>query len=176
MAENENNQEQQEQAGTNAKFSIERIYLKDMSFESPKAPEVFTKAWSPQVEFDLNIKHKQLQDGIFEVVLALTVTVKNQVEAEGEGEAENETAYLVEVQQAGIFGIGGLTPAQLSQVIGTTCPTVLYPYAREAVDNLVQKGSFRPLHLAPINFDALYAQKVQEQAAAQAEQSKETVQ
>jgi len=175
MAENEQNKEQEEQEGqeqAGAKFTIERIYLKDMSFESPKAPEVFTKPWSPLVEFDLNIKHQQLQEGIFEVVLALTVTVKNQVE----GEEEKETAYLVEVQQAGIFGIAGLEPAQLAQVIGTTCPTVLYPYARETVDNLVQKGSFRPLHLAPINFDALYAQKLQEQTAAQSGQATETVQ
>lgn len=143
-------------------FSVQRIYIKDSSFESPNSPDVFTKAWQPEVSLDMNSKTKRLAENTYEVVLTLTITVKN---------AES-TAFLVELQQAGIFGIAGLEDAELNHTLGAFCPNILFPYAREAVDNMVTKASFPPLMLAPVNFDALYAQQLA-QMQAQAEGSAE---
>lgn len=138
-------------------FSLQRIYVKDISFESPKAPEVFQNQWNPQVNLDLNTRHTQLQEGIYEVVLSLSATVTN-----GENK---ETTFIAEVQQAGIFAISGLDEAGMRHTLGAFCPNLLFPYAREAIDNLVLRGSFPPLMLSPVNFDALYAQAEQRRAA-----------
>ncbi len=129
-------------------FTIQKIYVKDVSYESPKAPQIFTKEWNPDINLDLNANANPLDEGIFEVVLSLTVTVKN----------SDETAFLVEVQQCGIFSINGFSEEQLGHMLGSYCPNVLFPYAREAISDLVTKGGFPPLVLAPVNFDALYAQ------------------
>ncbi|MFT7108527.1 MAG: preprotein translocase subunit SecB [Psychrobacter glaciei] len=142
-------------------FGIQRIYLKDTSFESPNAPEVFRGQWKPQINLDLNTKSNKLADDTYEVVLTLTVTAKN----------EEQTAFLAEVHQAGIFKIEGLEGAALHQAIGAYCPNLLFPYAREAIDSLVLKGSFPALMLAPVNFDAIYAQTIQQQAQAAAKQA-----
>jgi preprotein translocase subunit SecB len=142
-------------------FGIQRIYLKDTSFESPNAPEVFRGQWKPQINLDLNTKSNKLADDTYEVVLTLTVTAKN----------EEQTAFLAEVHQAGIFKIEGLEGAALHQAIGAYCPNLLFPYAREAMDSLVLKGSFPALMLAPVNFDAIYAQTIQQQAQAAAKQA-----
>ncbi|MBU2708564.1 protein-export chaperone SecB [Zooshikella marina] len=158
MAENQNNQAQPQ-------FALQRIYVKDLSFESPKAPDVFTKEWKPQVNLDLNTQNKQLEDNVYEVVLTLTVTVTS----------DEETAFVVEIQQAGVFLIRGLEDESLHQTLGAFCPNILFPYAREAVDNLVLRGSFPPIMLAPVNFDALYMQAL-EQRKAEAQQSTETIQ
>ena len=136
-------------------FALKRVYLKDASLETPAAPGIFTKAWQPEVNLDINTAHNVLDDSHYEVVLTLTVTVKS-------GE---ETAFIVEIQQAGIFLLSGLEEAQQHHTLGAFCPNVLFPYAREAVDNLVTKASFPALMLAPVNFDALYAQQLQAQAA-----------
>lgn len=141
-------------------FAMQRIYLKDLSFETPMGAEVFKKQWKPQVNQELNTKTAKIDEDLYEVALTLTITVK----------IEDETAFLVEVQQAGLFGIKGLEGAQLAQALNTACPTILFPYAREVVDNIVTKGSFPALMLPPINFDALFAaamQQAQQQAAAQ---------
>ncbi|NVK37266.1 MAG: protein-export chaperone SecB [Gammaproteobacteria bacterium] len=143
-------------------FAIQRVYVKDVSFESPNAPEVFRGQWKPQINMDLNTRSNKLADDVYEVVLTLTVTAKN----------EDKTAFLAEVQQAGIFKIEGLEGGALHQTIGAYCPNLLFPYAREAIDALVVKGSFPALMLSPVNFDAIYAQSVQ-QAKAQAEKSTE---
>lgn len=143
-------------------FAIQRVYIKDVSFESPNAPEVFRGQWKPQINMDLNTRSNKLADDVYEVVLTLTVTAKN----------EDKTAFLAEVQQAGIFKIEGLEGGALHQTIGAYCPNLLFPYAREAIDSLVVKGSFPALMLAPVNFEAIYAQSVQ-QAKAQAEQQAE---
>ncbi len=135
-------------------FSIQRVFLKDASFESPGAPEVFRSQWQPQVNLDLNTRSKKLDDEFFEVILSLTLTATN----------EDKTAFLVEVQQGGIFKINGMDETTLAHTLGAFCPNILFPYAREAVDNLVLKGSFPPLMLAPVNFEALYQQSLQEQA------------
>lgn len=142
------NQEQQPQ------FALKRVYLKDASLETPAAPHVFTQSWQPEVNLDISTGHIALDDDHFEVVLTLTVTVKN-------GE---ETAMLVEVQQGGIFMLTGFGKEEASHTLGAFCPNILFPYAREAIDNLATKASFPALMLAPVNFDALYAQQMQEQA------------
>ena len=147
----ENQQEQQPQ------FALQRIYVKDISFESPKAPEMFQKQWQPEVKLDLNTSNRALEDGLFEVTLSLTVTVENGPEG------AKETAFVVEVQQAGVFLARGLGEEELHRTLGAFCPNILFPYAREAVDNLVLRGSFPPLMLAPVNFDALYMQARQQQ-------------
>ncbi|WP_076541489.1 protein-export chaperone SecB [Shewanella sp. UCD-KL21] len=145
MAEVANNEEQAPQ------FNIQRVYTKDVSFETPNSPEVFQKEWNPEVKLDLDTRSNKLSDDVYEVILSLTVTAQN-------GE---QTAFLCEVQQAGIFSITGLTEQQLAHSLGAYCPNVLFPYARETVGNLVSRGTFPQLNLAPVNFDALFAQYVQ---------------
>jgi len=141
-------------------FSLQRIYVRDLSFEAPKSPEIFRQEWTPSVAMDLNTRQKSLEGDFHEVVLTLSVTVKN-------GE---ETAFIAEVQQAGIFLIKGLDAASMSHTLGAFCPNILFPYARETLDSLVIRGSFPALMLAPVNFDALYAQELQRmQQAAQTE-------
>jgi len=136
-------------------FSLQRIYVRDLSFEAPKSPEIFRQEWTPSVSMDLNPRQKGLEGDFHEVVLTLSVTVKN-------GE---ETAFIAEVQQAGIFLIKGLDAESMSHTLGAFCPNILFPYARETLDSLVVRGSFPALMLAPVNFDALYAQELQRQQA-----------
>lgn len=142
-------------------FALQRIYVKDLSFESPKAPAVFQAQWEPQVNLDLNTRHNKLQDDIYEVVLSLSATVTNGAE---------DVTFIAEVQQAGIFAIAGLDENSMRHTLGAFCPNILFPYAREAIDNLVSRGSFPPLMLAPVNFDALFAQAEQRRLA-EAEQA-----
>lgn len=133
-------------------FAIQKIYVKDISFEAPAAPKVFTEEWDPKHNLELNTQARALSDGVYEVVLSLTVTATN-------GE---KTGFLVEVQQCGIFTLGGFSEQDLSAMLGSYCPTILFPYAREAVSDLVTRGGFPPLLLAPVNFDALYAQHLKD--------------
>lgn len=142
----------------NTLFSIQRIYLKDASFESPDSPNGFRGEWKPIVNLELNSRHLKLEDKLWEVVLNLTITTKTE---------QDEILYLVEVQQAGIFNIDGLDAEILAHTLGGFCPGVLFPYAREVVDDLVVKGSFPALMLAPVNFDAIYEQSKLEQARQQ---------
>jgi preprotein translocase subunit SecB len=130
-------------------FAMQRIYNKDISFESPSTPAIFKKQWQPQVNVDLNTKSNKVDDqGNFEVVLTITITAK----------VEEETAFLIEVQQAGIFFIAGIEGEDLRRVLGTAAPNILFPYARESIDTICVKGGFPPVMLAPVNFDALYQQ------------------
>ena len=142
--------------GQEATFVLQRIYVKDMSFESPKSPDAFLKQWKPSVGLELNVGNVSVGDDSFEVTLGLTVTAKNEAE---------EVIYLIELQQSGIFVIKGVTEKTLAQTLGSFCPNVLFPYARETIDSIVTKGSFPPLMLAPINFDAMYAQAKAESEA-----------
>lgn len=139
-------------------FALQRVYLKDASFEVPGAPKVFLQQWAPEVAIDLASTAETLEDGNHvEVTLSLTVTARN----------EGQTAFLVEVKQAGIFQAIGFDDAALGPLLGAYCPNVLFPYAREAISDLVGKGSFPQLLLQPINFDAVYAERLrQEQDAA----------
>ncbi len=148
MAESENAQPQPQ-------FAIQRIYVKDLSFETPNSPAIFTQAWDPKVNVDLNTKAAPLGEGVFEVVLALTVTAS----------LDDKTAYLAEVQQAGIFNVVGFSEKDQGHMLHSYCPNVLFPYAREAIGSLVGRGSFPQLNLAPVNFDALYAEHLKQQAS-----------
>ncbi|MEQ4924785.1 protein-export chaperone SecB [Proteus hauseri] len=144
--------EQQNQEMT---FQIQRIYTKDISFEAPNAPQVFQKEWQPEVKLDLDTSSNTLAENVYEVVLRVTVTAT----------MDNETAFLCEVQQAGIFTVEGIEGTQLAHCLGAYCPNVLFPYARECITNLVSRGTFPQLNLAPVNFDALFMNYLQQQDA-----------
>lgn len=148
-----------EETPVQAKFALQRIYTKDVSFESPASPVIFTKAWKPKIQVDLNTRSKAVADNTFEVVLTVTITAKLE---------DDETAFLVEIHQAGLFVAEGIEGEQLRQLLGIACPNMLFPYLREAVDALVVKGGFPALALQPVNFEALYRQ-AEEAAARQAE-------
>ncbi|GHB03028.1 protein-export chaperone SecB [Modicisalibacter luteus] len=154
MAE-DNNQAAQGQ-NQQLQFSLQRIYVKDISFESPNSPAVFQQPFKPKVGLDLNTSSEQVGEDLYEVVIKVTAQVSH-------AESGN-TSFLVEVEQAGLFRIAGLQGEQLDHTLGAFCPNVLFPYARECIDNLVNRGSFPPLMLAPVNFEAMYAQKKQRQA------------
>lgn len=137
-------------------FAIQRVYIKDVSFETPNTPQVFQQEWKPEVSIELDCQPKEIAESVYEVVLRLTVTAK----------LEGDTiAYLCEVKQAGIFTIVGLEGNQLAHCLNAYCPTILFPYAREAISSLVAKGSFPAMVLAPINFDALFMDRLQQTQA-----------
>ncbi|MFK5948316.1 MAG: protein-export chaperone SecB [Methylococcales bacterium] len=142
-----------EQNATEEKqFSIQKIFTKDISFETPNSPNIFTEKWEPAVDFNLGTNVESIEDALFEVSLSVTVTVK----------CNDSTAYLVEVTQAGIFSLAGFSEQEMGPMVGSFCPNILFPYAREVVSDLVAKGGFPQLLLAPVNFDALYAQHLQQ--------------
>ncbi len=146
---------------TEPQFGIQRIYIKDVSFESPQGAEVFGKAWKPAVQQEIATTTTAMGDDRYEVVLTITIT----------GKLEDKPAFLVEVQQAGVFLAKGLSEEQVRQVAGSDCPTILFPYAREVIDSLMARGTLPPLMLPPIHFAALYQQALvqhDEQAAATA--------
>lgn len=148
--------------GNEAQFMIQRIYVKDLSYEAPNTPQIFQQQWEPELSLDLNTSHTLLEDGVYEVVLALTATVSN----------KKTTAFLVEIKQAGIFTIKGATvKEQLDHLLGSFCPNILFPYAREAITSQVLNGSFPQLVLAPINFDALYMQQLEQKKKATNEET-----
>lgn len=139
-------------------MSLQKIYVKDVSFETPNAPDIFNEKGQPEIKMNLNQKVKKIADDTYEIVLAVTVTCK----------ILEKTAYLVEVQQAGIFNMANFEENVLHQTLGSYCPNLLFPYARQMVSDLVMNGGFQPLMLQPVNFDQLYAQQMQ-QAQAQAQ-------
>lgn len=142
-------------------LAIQKVYLKDLSYESPGTPGVFREEWKPAVEIELGNKANALGNDMFETVLAVTVTVRS-------GE---KTAFLVEVQQAGIFHITGFPEQAMPAILATACPNILFPFAREVVSDVVTKAGFPQLLLAPVNFEALYHQEMQrKQAEAATEQ------
>ncbi len=134
-----------------AQFGMQRVYVKDVSFESPVGVLGVKQGFQPKVSQDLSTAVNKVAEEIYEVVLTLTVTVNTE---------DDKTAFLVEVQQAGLFAVKGLDEAPLKHILSSQCPQMLFPYAREAVDSLVVRGGFPPLMLPPVNFDALYAQAV----------------
>lgn len=140
-------------ASNAAQFDIQKVYTKDISFETPNSPDIFRSDWKPDIDVQLNTSAGQLAESFFEVVLTVTVTAK----------VGERTAFLVEVQQAGIFNIAGMSAEELPAVLGSLCPGILFPYAREAVSDLVTRGGFPQLVLSPVNFDALYYRHVREQ-------------
>lgn len=152
MAENEQPEKQ---------LAIQKVYVKDFSFESPNTPQVFSTAdWSPKTDLNLRSSHTVAADNSHEVVLTITVEAKE----------EDKTFFLVELHQAGLFHISGYSEDEFKALVGSFCPNILFPYAREAIASIIAKGGFPEFILQPINFDALYAQGVaQAQARAAAE-------
>lgn len=138
-------------------FNMQRIYTKDISFETPNSPAVFQKEWKPEIKLDIDTRTAELGEGVYEVTLSVTVTATN----------EGQTGFLCEVQQAGIFAIGEMPDNNKAHMLGSYCPNLLFPYARETVSNLVNRGTFPPLNLAPVNFDAIFAAYVQKRQAEQ---------
>ncbi len=150
----ENTSEKQQQ------FAIQKIYLKDVSFESPNSPQAFTNGeWQPEINVQLNSSHHAIADDVYEVLLQVTVTATH----------NEKTAFLAEVKQAGIFTMSGFPQDNLAGMLGAYCPETLFPYAREAVSDLISKGGFPQLLLAPVNFNALYSQQVQQKQAQEQE-------
>ena len=140
-------------------FQIQRIYIKDVSFEAPNTPVVFQKEWNPEVKLDMDTQTQVLGQDVYEVALTLTVTCK----------LGEETAFLCEVKQAGIFTAANLDGTNLAHCLGAFCPNILFPYARETIATLVSRGSFPQLNLAPVNFDALFASHMAQLEAEQAQ-------
>ncbi len=149
MSEQEQQQEQQ------AVFTIEKIYTKDLSLEIPNAPQIFLEREAPAVDVQLHNESRQVDEGIFESVITVTVTAK----------LGDKTMFLVEAAQAGIFAIRNVPQEHLGPVLGITCPNIVFPYVREVISDVVSRAGFPPVMLSPVNFEALYAQ--QEQAATQ---------
>jgi preprotein translocase subunit SecB len=141
----------QTQTTSEAIFTIHNVYLKDLSYEAPQAPHIFQAEWQPKLDFDMQTGSQLLnpEEGIHEVVLHFTVTVKL---------TDDKVAFLIDIQQAGIFTIKGMTEEFTKRILGTACPTALFPYVREAVSNLVTRGGFPQLVLPMVNFDAMYEQ------------------
>jgi preprotein translocase subunit SecB len=137
-------------------FGIEKLYVKDLSLEVPNAPEIFLEREQPQIEIQLNTSGRGVGEGVFEVVLTVTVTAKS----------GDKTVFLVEVGQAGIFRIQNVPEEQLEPLIAVACPNILFPYAREAVSDAVSRAGFQPIVLQPVNFEGMYMQRLQQQAEA----------
>ncbi|MDG2517743.1 MULTISPECIES: protein-export chaperone SecB [Lysobacter] len=138
-------------------FTVEKIYVKDVSFEVPGGPAIFNEQAQPQLQMNLNQSVQRLNDNAFEVVLGITLTCS----------ANEKTLYVAEVKQAGVFGLAGFDAQTLDAMLGTHCPNVLYPYTRQLISDLIQAGGFPPFYLQPINFDALYAEGLRQRAAQQ---------
>jgi preprotein translocase subunit SecB len=142
-------------------FTIERIYVKDLSLENPNSPKSFLQQETPQIEVSLATRGEPVGEGIFESVLTITVTAK----------IGEQTIFLVEVAQAGIFQIRNIPEQDMQPILGVHFPNILFPYARENISSAITHAGYPPVHLAPINFEALYAQQLQQMQAAQASQN-----
>jgi len=158
------------------RIGLEKIYLKDLSFESPKSPDVFRNNWKPSIEMDINTRSRSLfgqgareearqeEEPLFEVVLTVTLKANND---------EGEVVLLVEVQQGGIFRIEDFPPEVIQKVTATVCPNILFPYVRELIDSVAIRGGFPALHIAPVNFDGIYMEAMRK-AKESAEQNAAT--
>ena len=142
-------------------FMIQKIYTKDISFETPSSPEIFREEWKPELDLQLTNEYKQLDDNNHDVTLVATVTAK----------LGDKIAFLIEVKQSGIFSLIGYSNEEIAPLIGNHCPTILFPYIREVISDIVLKGGFPQLVLAPVNFDALYMNQVEQAKQAAAKES-----
>src|ERR1700677_282865 len=133
-------------------FSIQKVYLKDLSFEAPNSPTVLSGEWKPEANMEMNTSFEKLDETHYEVVLRMTLTAKNR----------DEVAFITEVKQAGIFALENIAPEQVEPILLSYCPTALFPYARDVISSTIFRGSFPELNLAPVNFDALYLQSKQQ--------------
>lgn len=133
-------------------FTVEKLYVKDVSFEAPNAPQVFNEQGQPDLQMKLNQKVQRLAENAFEVSLGITLTCT----------LNGKTAYLAEVEQAGVFGLGGMDDQMMDAMLGIQCPNILYPYASAAVGQMITAGGFPPFPMQPINFEALYAETLRQ--------------
>lgn len=131
-------------------FAIQRIYIQDLSFESPMAPKVFVQDYKPEISVDIQTKHEILDDTHTSVVVSVTITAKH----------DEQTLFLAEVHQGGVFALQGFSDQEKVPVLSVACPNILFPYAREAVSTLIHKGGFPPIYLAPVDFESLFAEKM----------------
>ena len=146
---------EQEKQETGKHMSVVKIYVKDFSFESPQAPAIFNQTeWGPKTSLNLRSSHTPIDDRMHEVVLTITIEARDK--------EETRTLFLVELHQAGLFEIAGYAQEEMAAVIGSFCPNLLFPYAREAIASVIQKGGFPEFILQPINFDALYLQSLKQ--------------
>ena len=152
MSEENNNAVAPAEAANGPAFTVEKIYVKDVSFESPNSPVIFNENVQPELQLNLNQKVQRLSETAFEVVLGVTLSCK----------AGDKTAYVAEVEQAGVFGLIGLEPQAIDVLLGTQCPNILFPYVRSMVSDLIQAGGFPPFFLQPINFEGLYAETLRQ--------------
>lgn len=151
-----------ENPAANAQFAMKKLYVKDLSFEVPNAPDIFTNEYKPQIQMEMNSKSRSTGNDEFEVDLTVSLTAKQ----------DDQTVFVVEVQQAGIFEIKGIDEINMRHTLSAYCPTILFPYVRETVSNLVSRGGFPSLLLTPVNFDQLFLsqlQKEQEEAGTTSE-------
>ena len=139
-------------------FSIEKIYVKDLSVEVPSAPEVFLETESPTMEVNINSAARTVKEGMYEVVLSVTITAR----------IKDKTLFLVEVAQAGVFQIRNVPQEDMGPLLGIACPNTLFPYLRETISTVTTRAGFQPVLLAPMSFENLYQQQVQQMQAAQA--------
>ena len=149
---------------TQPQFEIQRIFVKGLSLEAPNTPQTFVEEWKPEVSLNLDTKSNRIQENLHEVILSITATVNT----------NKKTAFLIEVQQAGVFMMSGFPDDQIHQMLGSFCPNILFPYAREVVSDMVVRAGFPQLILAPVNFDALYAQHLEDQQKGSQETDGET--
>ena len=143
-----------------ATFTVEKLYVKDLSFEAPNAPQVFNEQGQPDLQMKLNQKVQRLAENAFEVSLGITLTCT----------LNDKTAYLAEVEQAGVFGLGGMDDQMLDAMLGIQCPNILYPYAAATIGQLITSGGFPPFPMQPINFEALYAETLRQRVAQMSQQ------
>ncbi|MGB4924146.1 MAG: protein-export chaperone SecB [Candidatus Nitrotoga sp.] len=141
-------------------FNIEKLYVKDLSLESPNAPSIFLERENPKIDLQLNTQSHFMEEGLYEVTVTVTVTAKLS--------EKDKVMFLIEAKQAGIFQVRTLPPEELESVLAIVCPNILYPYLREVVSNMAIHAGFAPVFLSPINFEVLYHQQKQQQAQAQA--------
>ncbi len=144
--------EQQDNLESTAQFNIRKIYLKDLSFESPQAPGVFQQTSTPQIDINLAADSNQVEEGSYEVTIKITISAQG----------ADKPLFLVELEQAGIFQIEGVADEQLRFALGVTCPNILFPYARQVISEMTVSGGFPPLVMSPVNFELLYRQKLQQ--------------
>lgn len=144
-------------------FSIEKVYAKDISLEIPNAPQVFLERENPAIEMQLQSEASNIEEGLYEVVVTITVTAK----------LGEKTVFLVEAAQAGIFQLRNIPAENLDPILGVACPNIIFPYVRETISDLVTRAGFPPVLLAPVNFEAMYQQRIQAQQAQQGRPSGE---
>lgn len=145
-------------SGESAQVRLERLYLKDCSFESPNSPGVFREQWQPEIDLEINNRSHKVAEDRYEVILTATVKAR---------QAGERTAFIAEIQQAAVFHMKGLDDQVTHRVLGTVCPNTLFPYVREALDSLIVRGGFPPLQLAPVNFDAAYEEALKQRDESQ---------